>query len=397
MDRRRFLTAAGLSLGSSLTAFSAVGGASEISSAELYLINVAAVRHFSSGTWYNRQHLMLRLSDGSHGGWSEAIISVNQPGVELTEWEGRVAQVLGKSPKKALRWLREEKYGEWDSKPVELLEFALYDLLGRAANTPSVRLLGLDGNAVVPGLFTILETDPGKLMDKYAEARRQGLTSHLKLKLFGEAESDRELIRTLRRAAGADAFLIGDPNRGYTEGTLEEYAAILRDHHAAGLNGCEDPAPLTNPEWVQLQAMVGELALIPDKPLRPSWESIRTLLPGMGRIYNFHPKTTGSLADMVTLGRRIQEDWGGRIMIGDDSLIGAGATAWQQIACGFGAVCTEALEKPQESTAFLDCIERKATRLDRKGRVHWRPAPGFGLEVDTAKLRQRATAVSIKY
>lgn len=389
MNRRHFLTTTTLATAATLTALPAYGTRSIVSSADLYLINVEAVRHFSHSTWYNRQHLMLHLHAGDHGGWSEVIVSVNDPEVSLAEWQEKVATVLGKTPREALDWLRQEKYGEWRSKPVELLEFALYDLIGRAENTPSVRLLGLDDNQPVPGLFTILETDPAKLRQKLAEARRQQLSSHIKLKLFGEPESDRELIRTLREGAGPEAFLIGDPNGGYKDRSLEELTGILKQHYAAGLNGCEDPAVLTNPQWVELQERVGELALIPDKPLRPSWESIDTLLPNMGKIYNFHPKTTGSLADMVTLGRRIQ-GWGGRIMIGDDSLVGAGATAWQQIACGFGAVCTEALEKPQESTAFLDCITAKATHTNAKGQVIWQPAPGFGLEVDTQKLGRKA-------
>ena len=392
MNRRTFLTTGSLGLAAGLAALPRRHVEPSIVGAELYLINVEAVRHFSTGTWYNRQHLMLHLRTGNHGGWSEIIASVNEPEVDLSEWRERAALVIGKTPREALDWLRAEMYGSWDSKPVEWLEFALYDLLGRQENTPAVRLLGLKDNQPVPGLFAILESDPARLLAKVEEAHAQQLTSHVKLKLFGDAENDRALIRTLREALGPEAFLIGDPNGGYKDGTLQQYADILTAHHAAGLNGCEDPAVLTNPEWVELQRLVGELALIPDKPLRPSWESIHTLLPGMGKIYNFHPKTTGSLADMVTLGRRIQ-GWGGQIMIGDDSLVGAGATAWQQIACGFGAICTEALEKPQESTGFLDCIEQQATYTDAAGRVHWEPAPGFGLHVDTKKLSKSATRV----
>lgn len=391
MNRRNFLTTAGgLILGASLAALPSRHNRFEINGAQLYLINVEAVRHFSHSTWYNRQHLMLHLRCGEYGGWSEVRISSNTPDVSLEEWKEKVAYIAGKTPREALDWLREHKYGAWEAKAVEWLEFALYDLLGRLIDTPAVRLLGLENNQPVPGLFTILETEPGQLLLKLEEARSQGLTTHLKLKLFGEAEADRALIRTLREGAGPEAFLIGDPNGGYKDGTLEEYAALLNAHYAAGLDGCEDPAVLSNPEWVRLQELVGELALIPDKPLRPSWKSIDTLLPGMGKIYNFHPKTTGSLADMVTLGRRIR-GWGARVMIGDDSLIGAGATAWQQIACGFGAICTEALEKPQESAVFLDCIQQKATGRDAVGRVSWRPAPGFGLSIDTQRLRARAS------
>lgn len=75
-------------------------------------------------------------------------------------------------------------------------------------------------------------------------------------------------------------------------------------------------------------------------------------------------------------------------MIGDDSLVAAGCTAWQQVACAIGAMWVEALEKPDEFSAFAGCVKSSATYLDADGKYAMTPGvPGFGLELDREKLR----------
>ncbi len=158
---------------------------------------------------------------------------------------------------------------------------------------------------------------------------------------------------------------------------------------AAGLSACENPAQLSNAQWIELQTKVGALDLIPDYPARPAWDALVTLVPGRGRVYNLHPACMGSLVDTAALGHRIHDF--AAVMIGDSSLIGAGYTAWQQVAVGLGAAWGEALEKNQESDAFTNCIRAQSTFQTADGRFgvrEWRP--GFGLDVDVATLQGTA-------
>ena len=46
----------------------------------------------------------------------------------------------------------------------------------------------------------------------------------------------------------------------------------------------------------------------------------------------------------------------------------------------------EAMEKPQEQDAFLRCVEEKATKLNKSGKVVANFKPGFGLKVNEKKL-----------
>ena len=75
-------------------------------------------------------------------------------------------------------------------------------------------------------------------------------------------------------------------------------------------------------------------------------------------------------------------------MIGDASLVGPACSAWQQMAIGLGASWVEALEKKEDSEAYLECIVSKATYRDTNGNFTADLKPGFGLQIDEDKLRR---------
>ena len=133
--------------------------------------------------------------------------------------------------------------------------------------------------------------------------------------------------------------------------------------------------------------MTGELALIPDAPMRPAWKGIGNLKQGMGRIVNLHPSTMGSFHYTAQLVKKVQQI-GAKVMIGDDSLAGPACTAWQQIAIGSGAAWVEAIEKEEDSKDYMECVIRSATQKETNGYYSLSPAPGFGLELDTERLKK---------
>jgi len=105
----------------------------------------------------------------------------------------------------------------------------------------------------------------------------------------------------------------------------------------------------------------------------------------MGDYFNLHPNCMGTFAEINDISKVIRASNKG-IMIGDSSLIGAACSFWQQIAIGNQASWVEAMEKPQEQDAFLNCILEKATHLNEDGKVAADFKPGFGLKVDEQKL-----------
>ncbi|MFE5319368.1 enolase C-terminal domain-like protein [Paenibacillus sp. NPDC056579] len=361
-----------------------------IRSIEVYRYDVNVQRNFSHGAWTNRIHGFIRISAGNRSGWGENIMAVNRVELDLNEWLSPLQDLIGMTIGEAVRTVM-TRLTELGSKRAEMVETALLDLAGQLLGLSALELLGLDGKEPVPGLFCILENDPQKVRERAQESWDQGYRTHLKVKLFGDTDLDKTIVEAARGIMGPETFIVGDVNNGYrrkkSEESLEEIAAALRSLQEAGLNACEDPANLTAPQWIELQSQAGELELLPDEPLRPAIEAARTVLPGMGGIYNIHPGCAGSLIHAVELARKIQ-GFGARLMIGDDSLVGPACTVWQQLAIGLSADWVESLEKPGESDAFEACVTAQATSRTSDGRVSlggW--SPGFGLMLDEKQLR----------
>jgi L-alanine-DL-glutamate epimerase-like enolase superfamily enzyme len=206
--------------------------------------------------------------------------------------------------------------------------------------------------------------------------------------MYGDEVVDMKLLKIIREVLGDEAVVISDVNKGYKKWqSLDELKAILDRFKANGLNAIEDPAHLTTKQWIELQKMVGNLTLIPDAPMRPAWKGLQTISLGMGRIYNLHPSTMGSLTHTVLLANKVKEI-GTKVMIGDDSLVGPACSAWQQIAIGLGATWVEAIEKKEDSELYLECLQSAATKKEANGYYSFKPKPGFGVELDADRLKK---------
>lgn len=366
----------------------------KISRIELFRYDVDIPRYFSWGTWYNRQHLFMKISAEGHFGWSEIPAAVNTPEFDPTDWVKYLRSFLGVTIDKAQEILTSQQIqGSGIScKNLEFIEMGLLDLSGRLQMKPAIELLGLKKTDPVPGLFCILDKDADKVKRAAEDSIDQNLSQYVKLKMYGERSLDLSLLRTVRDTIGKKAIVISDANAGYKQWkSLTELAAILTEFNDNGLNAIEDPAELTVTEWIQLQAMVGDLSLIPDYPLRPAWEGLKNIRAGMGRIYNLHPSTMGSFKFTAELANKVKTI-GSAVMIGDDSLVGPACSAWQQIAIGAGAKWVEALEKKEDSKDFLRCLRSSATKLQRDGTISMNARPGFGLEIDVQSLKKLSRA-----
>ncbi|MBD3240550.1 MAG: hypothetical protein GF331_08200 [Chitinivibrionales bacterium] len=361
-----------------------------IETVELFRFDATKARHYSYGTWSSRQHAFLKLGSAGCGGWGENRMSANNPDADMAAWGECFKAFQGMKIADALVHTRAH-IDTWESRQSEMAEMALIDLGAQLLGKPALELLDLEGREPVPGLFCILENEPERVRHMAEEALRRNLRTHVKVKLFGDTALDVRIVQAARDVLGRDTFLVGDVNGGYrtetSEEPIDEIAVALGELFHNGLNACEDPAYLTFEQWAQLQDKVYPLALIPDYPIRPALSAARTIVPGMGRIFNIHPGCTASILDTVTLARRIRE-LGAGLMIGDDSYIGPAATQWQQIAIGLGADWVEALERTDESDSFATCIKSQATYQGDDGRMAMRESVrGFGLELDEDRLR----------
>tara|TARA_R110000868_G_scaffold13102_9_gene61702 strand:- start:1122 stop:2354 length:1233 start_codon:yes stop_codon:yes gene_type:complete len=364
----------------------------KITKIELFRYDINIPRYFSWGTWYNRQHLFMKISSGQFYGWSEIPATRNTPDFNPTEWVNYVKTYKGLSIREAQNLLLSQQVpGTKKSlKELEFIDMGLLDLVGRMQNKPAVELLGLSHRKAVPGLYCILDKDEKKVREEAENSIMQNLSHHMKFKMYGKREVDLKLLNIIRDVLGDDALVISDVNKGYKDWkSLSELGDLLNMFNDNGLDAIEDPAQLSTEEWIELQTMTGKLDLIPDEPMRPAWQGIETITPGMGRIYNLHPSTMGSFTHTALLANKVQ-DIKAKVMIGDDSLVGPGCSAWQQIAIGTGAVWVEAIEKKEDSKNYMDCLISSPTKKEANGFYSLKPAPGFGLKLDTDRLKKIA-------
>lgn len=364
----------------------------------LYKYNVNAVRKFSFGTWNSRQHVFISIRTSFHAGYGENIISTNDPGISLDEWNTWGQTLVGISVSDALA-LNRSKLGQWRDRYTEMCEMALIDLAGKEKGVSALSLLGLEAMHKVPGAYVILSDDIRFVEDRIKEAVKRDKARVVKVKLFGKSELDGEIVRKVKEfAPRGESYLIGDVNCGYRmekcerEIGIPEIASHLQSLYEAGLDAAEDPAFLSVDEWVELQRAVSPLSLIPDYPMRPSWKASELIVPGMGDIYNIHPGSAGSILDAIHLAHVILS-YGAGLMIGDDSLVGPGCTIWQQLALGLGAVWVEAIEKDQDSDVFRNAIISCNTDSSRNYIGYDDKNPGFGLLLDEEKLASSVAEV----
>ena len=364
-----------------------------ITKIEIFRYDINIPRYFSWGTWHNRQHLFIKISSGDFYGWTETPASKNNPNFKPTAWVDYLKQFKGLTIGEAQKLVTSEQVlgTKRSLKMLESLDMGLLDLSGRIQNKSALELLGLNGTKQVPGLYCILDKDEKKVREEAEKSIEQNLGHHMKFKMYGDETVDMKLLKTIRNVLGNEAVVISDVNKGYKKWqSLNELKGILDRFKANGLNAIEDPANLKPNQWVQLQEMVGDLALIPDAPMRPAWKGLETITKGMGKIYNLHPSTMGSLNHTAQLAEKVK-DLGAKVMIGDDSLVGPACSAWQQIAIGLDATWVEAIEKKEDSKLYLECLQSTATKKDANGYYSYQPKPGFGVELDTNRLKKVST------
>jgi L-alanine-DL-glutamate epimerase-like enolase superfamily enzyme len=363
----------------------------KIDEINLFLINVTKERNFSYGVWKNRQHVMINIKGANHIGWGETKVSSNQPDFDLSKWSEVFQKLKGMTVTDAIEEVRNQfLQGHWRPIITEGLLMTLYDLMGKVENKPTVKIWGLEGEDPVPAIFCILEREEEMVVKQAQIAKDQNMHRYVKIKMFGDFETDKKNVTALRKFLGPDAFILGDPNRGYDHvKDLNELSQIMVALHQAGMDGVEDPSNLKKEELIFLQSNVGKLSIVPDHIMRPAAKSIKYFDERMGNFFNLHPNCMGTFQEINQMAKVIKESGKG-IMIGDSSLVGAACTFWQQIAIGNKASWVEAMEKPQEQDAFINCIEEKATQLNTEGKVSLDFKPGFGLKVNETKLKSLA-------
>ncbi|GLV59165.1 dipeptide epimerase [Dictyobacter sp. S3.2.2.5] len=120
------------------------------------------------------------------------------------------------------------------------LDMAAHDLCARNAGLPLRSYLGGgEQRNTVELSYTLTSHEVADVQREIMEAREKGFR-HFNFKAAVASETDRDIARTIRQAAGPDAFVWADANQGLQP---PEALALARGFADAGVNVLEQPFP----------------------------------------------------------------------------------------------------------------------------------------------------------
>jgi len=159
-----------------------------------------------------------------------AIINENfGPNILLGEDPRNIAKIIGKMAKSA-----------FSRQTIELIDFALYDLVGKKLGVPAYQLLGGLCNEKIPIGCVVSYDVPEEVVNKAVNAVKAGFRS-IKLKVARESmEKDIANLEAIRRAVGPNVKFAVDGNGGW-----DYYSALvaLKEMEKYNLFMIEQPLP----------------------------------------------------------------------------------------------------------------------------------------------------------
>jgi len=262
-----------------------------------------------------------------------------------------------------------------------LIDIALWDLKGKILNQPVWRLLGAAEPKPVPLTWLVhgKTTREAMVADALRQHEERGYNS-MKLKTWKRSMEDVRLVEDVRKALGDDAFLYVDGNGSYTEGEARTILARVADYNATFI---EEPCKFSDPLRQAAFAPHLPVPLLGDQCLQ-SLEDVQLhiRLGAVGAV-SIKLRRTGFTQSLKIAA--LAEAAGLPVVIGTDSESRIGSLSRMH----FRTALPWLAPYPAE-THFFDKLTDDAFAGEfhfRDGTLTPTDAPGFGAEIDHAKLK----------
>jgi len=270
---------------------------------------------------------------------------------------------------------------------ISYLDNALWDLRGRHFGTPVFRLLG--GPTQLPvevyGSCLGFAIDPELAAHQSAQLKNDGFRRQKWFLGYGPSDGTRgmdlnvQLARALREALGDDAEIMFDAYQGWDLQYALDWCRQVERYHPAWL---EEPFPVADLESFKRLSRATAVPLATGEHLYNRWEVQQYLEAGVLHYVQADPEWCGGVSEVIKIGHLCSVHGVKLVPHCHNVHAALHIVASQSPAlCPFGEYL---INYVPEKLHFMEDAP-----LTTNGRVLLRDRPGFGIELDTAKIERQ--------
>lgn len=271
------------------------------------------------------------------------------------------------------------------------IDFALYDIVGKALNVPVYQLLGGLYRRRIPLAHSIGIMEPEKAASEAAIAVEDGIKT-IKLKIGLDPSRDISAVREVRKVVGPDVDITVDGNQGFS--TPKEAIKVLRKMEEYDVLFAEQPV-----EGLEAMAEVTQALTMPVMADESAWTSrdiLRILEKRAANIISLYPTKPGGLFKAKQVAA-VCEAGGLPCNVNGSAELGvanavnlhlSASTKMVTHACVYPVTTLEGREMTKIAGRFyLDDIITEPFRYE-EGYLVVPDGPGLGVELDERKVEQ---------
>jgi len=256
------------------------------------------------------------------------------------------------------------------------VDLALYDLMGKIAGLPACRLMGGRGVKEVETSKAVGLSPQGSAVKEAASLVKQGFST-LKIKTGVDPLAEIKMIKDIRRAVGPAVRLKLDANQGWS---LPEAVRVINAVEDCDIEVVEQPLPAWDYSGsARLRRLIRPPIML-DEGIKTPQDAVRVIETGAADMLNIKLLKCGGLYPAQAI-NSIAEAAGLVCQIGSlDTTIGTAAAAHLAMA--------------KKNIRYAELVGPTRLKSDlasglviKKGMVRVPDGPGFGITVDTAKLK----------
>lgn len=278
--------------------------------------------------------------------------------------------------------IRVRQSGKWMARhATAAINYALYDIMGKALNVPLYTLLGGKYRDKVLASVEVRRGTPEEMTRHSVEYYEQGFRG-IKAKLGLDPDQDARALKSIREALGPDISLRADVNQGYT---IQEAVRLcqLAEEYDVGLELLEQPTSRTDWEGANRIMNAVNIPIEADEAADSLYQVYQLLRNDACDIINTKCSKAGGISGVMQWAA-VAEAARKPIVIGTE--YGLGNIVASKVHLGCAIQNADPVVEFTEM-ALHDLLLKKPLEL-KDGYIDVPTGPGLGCEFDEDKIKE---------